>query len=594
MSPAAGAALALVVVEALLALGGARVPALSAAVLVLAPGLALLPLLPRRFRASSLGAVACAPALGFAASSVALITVARVGIPLGALSARVTVAVIVLAGALALRHRDVPSEAPSPLEALALLLVLTVGSLLIARTIGGSPVPGNDWGKYLLYIDEIRHQGSLLIRNPFWMLGQPFREDPGVPAVLGPFAAMVHAGPATLTHGIWLFALVPVLSLFGYVRAYWGPLAAVVAAALWAVLPINQDMLSWHGLPNVAALGLIPLLMAYVGAVASTRLAWPEAGGGALLVVALAATHRLSFVAAAAGLGLGLVVLGVRGADRGALVRNLARIAALLVPLGAGVVADLLARNASSGGTQPYTAYLSTKLDLLGAVLDLTIPFSVAAVLALALLAHRRMREKAILVPVCLLGALLGLAYAWTVHVPAAYNRMAFYLPLALVPLVAVVLVRFARPRAAVALTVVLVSVVGAFGWTQDDHARRFYAFTNAASLRGLDALAQRLRPGEVVATDRCWSFLSTWLLQTRTLAALESADIGPPAELRVARQARGILDYTPAGRRTADRLGVRYFVVDPFCSDAPGRPAKPPQGGRLVYLSTRLAIFAR
>jgi len=593
VSPAGGAALALVVVEALVAASGARVPALSAAVLVLAPGLALLPLLPARVRASSLAALACAPALGFAASSVALVTLARIGVPLGALSARLLVAAIVVAGVLALRPSGAAAEAPSRLELLGLLAALAVGALLIGRTIAGSPVPGTDWGKYLLYADEVRRHGSLLIRNPLWMLGQPFRDDPGVPALYGSFAAMADAGGATLSHGLWLFAVIPILSIFGYLRAHWGPLAAVVGAGLWAVLPINQDMASWHGLANMAALGLIPLLMAYVGAATSERLAWREALGAALFVVALAAAHRLSFVAAAAGLGLAVVVIALRS-DRRALVANAGRIAAMLVLVAPGVAADLLAREATFGGTQPYTAYLSTKLDLLGGARDLTLPFTAVAILSLALLGLRRVRHRALAVPLCLLGTFVALAYAWTIHVPVAYSRMAFYLPLALVPLVAVVLVRCAPRRAAAGMALALVATVGVLAWTQDEHARRYYAFANAASLRGLDALAQRLRPGEVVATDRCWSFLSTWLLHTRTLPALEPADIGPQAELRVARQGRAVLDYSPEGRRLASRLGVRYLVVDPFCSDARGRPAKPPQGGRLLYMSRRLAIFAR
>ena len=37
--------------------------------------------------------------------------------------------------------------------------------------------------------------------------------------------------------------------------------------------------------------------------------------------------------------------------------------------------ADLLQRQRSFGGTQPYTAYLSTKLDLVAVAQDLTIPF---------------------------------------------------------------------------------------------------------------------------------------------------------------------------------------------------------------------------
>src|SRR3712207_9548188 len=41
-----------------------------------------------------------------------------------------------------------------------------------------------------LPIYEIRRHGALLIDNPYWMLGVPFREDPGVPALYGAYLAM--------------------------------------------------------------------------------------------------------------------------------------------------------------------------------------------------------------------------------------------------------------------------------------------------------------------------------------------------------------------------------------------------------------------
>jgi hypothetical protein len=95
-----------------------------------------------------------------------------------------------------------------------------------------------------------------------------------------------------------------------------------------------------------------------------------------------------------------------------------------------------------------------------------------------------------------------------------------------------------------------------------------------------------------VVVTDRCWSFLTTWLLHTRTIAALEPEDIGPPAELRRARQARAVLDGTPAGMASAARLGVRYLIVDPTCTDTQERPTKPPAVGTPVFLSKRLVVL--
>ena len=111
---------------------------------------------------------------------------------------------------------------------------------------------------------------------------------------------------------------------------------------------------------------------------------------------------------------------------------------------------------------------------------------------------------------------------------------------------------------------------------------RDFYAFSDNASLRGLDAVSRALRPGEVVVTDRCWSFQATWLLHTRTLArARAREDIQPRAELRRARQARAVLDGTPAGMALARRLGVRFLVVDPTCVDARERPPHPPRWAR-------------
>src|SRR5207244_11044683 len=108
------------------------------------------------------------------------------------------------------------------------------------------------------------------------------------------------------------------------------------------------------------------------------------------------------------------------------------------------------------------------------------------------------------------------LAYAWIVHIPLAYFRMAYFLPVALAPLVAIALVRVVGPgRAAIAGTIAA-AAIAPFAWAQDGDVRDFYAFTNRSSLRGLDAVTATLRPHEVVVTDRCWSFQATWLLHTR------------------------------------------------------------------------------
>jgi len=586
-----------VVAEAAVSALGGRVPALSVAVLLLAPGLALLPLLPERVRSSGLAAVACAAGLGYAGSSVALVTASRAGVPLTALSARLLIAAIVVAGVLSLRRVPVAFERPSLLESLGLAAALVVGTVLAGRVVGSSPIPGNDWAQYVLYGDEVRRHGSLATPNPFWMLGGlPFREDPGVPALYGAFANMAGSGASMLAHGIWVFALVPILTVFGYVRAYWGALAGVVAAGLWAVLPVNHDILAWHGLANVAALGLIPLLMAYVGAFGRERVGWAPATGAALVTVALVATHRLSLLVAAAGLLLALLVTLITRADRRALGAGLMRTGIVLAVLSPGVVAAELSLQGASGGTQSYTAYLGTKVDLGPLVSDLTIPFTVAAVLALGLLTLRRVRSGPLAAPLCLLVAEAGLAYGWIVHVPLYYLRMAYFLPLALVPLVAVALAGAlrARPRLAAGAALVLTAAIGVLAWGPARDVRDFYGFTDAASLRGLDAVAQRLRPGEVVVADRCWSFQATWLLHTRTLSALDPSDILPRAELTPASEARAIIAGTPEGLRRGRQLGVRFLIVDPTCVHTGGAALDPPGRARALYVSTRLAVFTR
>jgi hypothetical protein len=214
------------------------------------------------------------------------------------------------------------------------------------------------------------------------------------------------------------------------------------------------------------------------------------------------------------------------------------------------------------------------------------------AVVAVGLGLARRRRRRALVVPLCLLGAVVGLSYAWLAHQPFPYIRLAYFLPCALVPLVAVALSGIGRARNAVVVGAALSVAVLAVSLAQASNVRRFYSFVTPASLRGLDAVATQLHPGEVVVTDRCWSFLATWLLHTRTLSALDPADIGPKAEVGPARQAHQVLAGTPEGRALAHRLGVRFILVDPACLDAARRSPRPLRVGRLFFASERLAVL--
>jgi len=581
--------------EALLGSAGASAPLLSVAALVLAPGLALAPLLPERVRESSLSVLAAAPVLGFAASSVVLITLASLGVTLDATAIRLALGGLVAVGLF------LPwPEASRPLAradwpvAAGLAVALGLGALLQQRVIGGNPVPGNDWAKYLLYGDQIAAHGQLLITNPFWMLGVPFREDPGVPALYGSFLSLSGEPASTLSHGIWVFAITSILAIYTFTRAFWGDLAGVIAAGLWAVLPISQDILAWHGAPNLAAICLLALILVYIAVLTGDGLGGGGAVGLGLLLVALAAAHRLTALVGAMAIVVALVwgLVAAEPVVRRRILRSCGFTCIAALVLSPGVVYDLAERARTFGGTQDYRAYLSAKVNLGPVVGDLSVIFSVLAVAALVFAVRMATRDRAVAVLLSLLAVVIALAYSWVFEIPTAYFRMAYYLPLALVPLVALALVRLLTPRRAAIVAAVAAVAISGFAWAQASNVRDFYAFTNSASLRGLDAVSADLRPDEVVVTDRCWSFQATWLLRTRTLPALEPEDIQPKAELHRARQARAVLDGTPEGLALARRLGVRYLIVDPTCVDTRERPTRPPAVGTPMFVSKRLVVL--
>lgn len=592
--PLALAGAGLVAVEALIALLGGRTPPLAVLVLLLAPGLALLPLLPARARADIVTALAAAPALGFAASSIGLVTAAGIGLPLDGVVVRLVPAVLVAAG-LALRGAEPGLRLPRPdaLAGLGLVAAVGAGLVLQARVIHGAPIPGNDWAKYVLYADEIRAHHALLIRNPFWMLGVPFREDPGVPAVYGSYLVMTGQTATALLHGIWVFAVIAVLTTFAFVRALWGAPAGVIAALLWAVLPINQDILGWHGLPNLAALSVLALLLLYSATLLVRGLDRTEAVGLGVTLLALAAAHRLSLVVGLGALGVMAGTAFVLGGLR-RMASAVLTTAAAVVILGGGVVYDLIERQRTFGGTLSYADYKASKLPVVQTAKDLTLVFTAVALAALAICVLRVARDRALIPLLAMLAFTIAGAYAWVVHLPLGYLRMAYYLPVALVPMVAVALTSLARARVSILAGAALAAVVFAFAWPAAHNVRFFYGFANAASLRGLDAVAAQLRPGEVVVTDRCWSFLATWLLHTRTLPALYPVDIQPKAELARANEAHAILEGTPAGQVLARRLGVRFLLVDPTCPDPDGDALAPPRIGEPVFTSERLLVLRR
>ena len=607
-SPPWTLAAVIVVGESLLALAGAHSTAL-ALLAVLAPGWALIPLMPKPLRVHPLAAMAAGPALGAATVSVVVITLARVGITLTGASVRIALLALIVLALPTWERTAAPSWLPTragALEALGLLVAMALGLVLSLRVVGLGVAPGNDWAKYLLYAEQVEQHGKLLIQNPFWMLGQPFRDDPGVPALYGAALILGRGSVSALRHGILVWSLLQITTVYAFARAFWGRAAGVLAAGLIAVVPANQDILGWYGLANLAALVLLALLFCYLASFTGARGAdAPPNGdhnaggldgralvGFALTLLGLLASHRLSGVIGLAMTGVVFLFCCASPSRRHRALLDGLRLAGVTVVLGAGVLADLYAREKTFGGSLPYTDYLTTKVDLTLALRDISPMLAGAAAVALVIAAVWYRRDGALWAPVTLLVIVIGFGYAWIVHVPNYYARMAFYVPVATAPVVAAVAVRL-RWRglvAAAAVVGIALTTVSAYG--EAANIRAYYTFVTPASLRGLDALSAVLRPNEVVVTDRCWSFLATWLLHTRTLAALEPQDIQPAAELPFAREAQQILDGTPAGLARAKALGVRYLVVDPMCPGANGSPLPPPGVGTPVYASDQLAVL--
>ena len=595
VSAASVAGLTLAVVEAVVALVAGGQPVLSAAVLLLAPGLVATPFLPAELRSPGVR-VAVVPLVGAALSSVVVITVSAIAPITGTTVRAALLALVVVAFVASLRPRSRPrvsrGEGDLSSEAAVLVLLgaaLALGITLQAFVLGGRPVPGQDWGHYLVYADEIRKQHGLLIDNPYWMLGLPFAHDPGAPSLYGGYLLLSGDDTDVLARGIWVFAVLAILAVFVFVAVLWGTSAGVLAAGFYAAIPMNLDMLSWHGSANTYALALLPLVLLAAGIALRGRMDLRWSAFLAVALVALAAAHRLTLLVALLALAPAFVIASRRRLAETA--RYLGATAVVAFVAGAGVLADLVRRTARIGELQDYRAYESRKLEWEFVIRDLTSVVAVLAVLALvALVAARPLRrDPARFVLITLLLAILAIAYAWVVHIPIDYTRAAYYLSLLAAAAIAVAWTTL-FPRAVLVAAVAVIAVVAAQARDLASDFRDFYGSANRASLLGLDYVKARSDVDDVVVTDACWGFLASWFLQRPILAAQEPAQILPKAEVAPARTARRIL-YA-GDRRLAAKVGARYAVVDPKCTNVRGEPIEPPVVGRPVYASTRLVVL--
>ena len=212
--------------------------------------------------------------------------------------------------------------------------------------------------------------------------------------------------------------------MYAFVRTLWDEPAALVAAALYAAVPANQDILGWHGLANVAALALLPLFLLYLGELVTRGLRTSACAGLGLVVIAVAAAHRLTFTVLVLTAVVVLAVALALARERAALLRGAALATGFAALLSAGVAYDLVTRGRTFGGTLSYTAYLGSKVELGPAIADLTVPFAVLGLMALGFGVRRLPGDRRALPLLALAVVSVGLAFAWVVHLPLFYVRL--------------------------------------------------------------------------------------------------------------------------------------------------------------------------
>jgi hypothetical protein len=587
--------LGILVAERAAALFGASSALLALGTVLVAPGAAASPLLPKEF-AGLATRVAITPPLSLMLSSILLVSMGATGVPLNSNTVWAGLFALVLAAVLlsALLRGTRESAGVTGLEVGYLIVLAAALCAMLAfqtRLVQDGLFSGEDWGKYMLYINEIVRHHSLDLTNPFWMQGVPFRDDPGAPALGAGYLLLCDCATASSLPIIWLFSLCVALAIFAAARVLWGLRAAAVATVVYAVTPMTFDMLAWYGLANTLALVFLPLCMAAVGMMLRGDESWCWSVLLGLGLVAMGAAHRLSLLLTLVALAFIFVIfVFIRAVPTIILT---ARTAILGLIVGAGVIVDGVDRASGGHGVQTYSAYAVTRIKWSFVVRDLTWPFLIAGLAGLTLLAIRAMRRNdgAAVVPVMFALALLAVGYSWLVHIPVAYGRITFYLPVVLALAVGAASGWLRAPLALLIVVGVVITMA-----IQTDRLipgfRGFYSYATPAALHGLSHVEATTTRRDTIVTDACWAFLSEWLLQRRTLAALDRSQILFAEELAPAQRARRILDGGRDGSRLARTLGVRYALVDPRCTHDTGVPYAPPKAGRPVFLSDRLVVL--
>ena len=300
-----------------------------------------------------------------------------------------------------------------------------------------------------------------------------------------------------------------------------------------ATLPISQDILGWHGPANARrpdAVAAPPALTARASGRA--RDGWRQVRRPRAMLLGLAATHRLSLL-------VGLAVLSAW--------RALVALTSTTAPPGAARLAGDLRGRRRSRARRGRRSTTSWSVDAPSAApagydglpVDEGGPGAAVARTSRCRsrargdrrrgLALRWVRRDRALTP-----ALCLLARDRRARLLLARALPARLLPDGLLPAARPRAARGGRARAAAApapgpaVAGALLAVTARLRLGPGRQRARLLLLHGRRLAARPRRAAAPAEPGEVVVTDRCWSFLGTWLLHTRTLPALSPRTSSP------------------------------------------------------------------
>ena len=569
----------------------------------LIPGLALSPFMPAAARRSSASALVAAVVASACFWPIAVPLIALLGIPIGAPSLLGSAAILAVC-CLAASSKAGTTTRPQGTEIgdwAGLAIALAVAAWIAGRAFHDPPL-GSDWGHYWRFADAIVGTGSLDAVNTGWMGGGlPFGDYPGLPSVLAAWLSIAGQSASSAPALAGVLYCGGVAAAWLAVRSCWGSQAAFLAGVAAALMPPTITTLGWSGLALSLSLILAVPLIATVSALSFAR-------GGELrrlqlatagLAVATVSAQPLTAIVIGGALVAYLLLSLVR--TRAAGLRSLATTAALTLLLAVPVLADYRDRLGRLGIAQDYTDFLTTRVSWSETLSGGLLPAVLVAVSLIGLIVALQSSRTRQLALVSLLAIACAVAYSesWRIEFAGEYRR-AVYL---MAPVLAIgfgglaALAKGLRPSVRMVAAGVLIAglALTARDWVQN--LERFYLTATPQATRVVTAVGERATArSEAIVTDSCWSFPTLGLTDAKVYAGLEPSMIGPRSEREPAARARAILSGGRDGRQAAERLAIRWAIVNPVCPTPTGQRLSSglPEGFAPIARSRTLLIGYR